>query len=154
MIALTFLPDLLVFQQQNALDYEVKGIEFTLNQNWSSGSIKGGYTWHAHGGKHEFFSPKHIAKLNLENRFLENRLSLALNWQFTGKRLTRSNENLGSFHMGRFYAYWQWHERSRLALNINNLLDRAYSQPVTVGSAQEALPQDGPSLALTFEIEF
>ena len=139
----------LVFE--NVARVRAKGVELEVERKWSAGfEARASYSLQtALEDRTNILlsnSPKHLAKVNGIVPVFRNRLFLAADAQFIGRRAALSGDSVGSATVLNFTALTR--ELSRhvdVAFTAYNVFDMQYADPAASEHRQLHIPQDGRS---------
>lgn len=138
---------LLVFD--NVADVQAHGVEFELEGKWESGregrlSYTFQQTEDKQTGKILTNSPKHLAKLNLIQPLIREKLFLGIEEQYTGVRKTLLQEEVDDFFVANVTLFSRnTVEGLELSVNVYNLFDNTYADPGAGEHLQDSIEQDG-----------
>lgn len=91
-------------------------------------------------------SPRHMAGFNMAAPFLRDRLSAALDGQYTGRRATLAGNSVGGFPVFNFTLLGHLlGKHLDVSASFYNLLDRKYFDPGRPEDIQDVIQQDGRS---------
>jgi outer membrane receptor for ferrienterochelin and colicins len=137
------------FVYRNSQDATAKGIEAELNANLAAGlngraSYSYTQTSSSITGQAPPNSPTNLVKLNLSMPLLHQRLSAALDGQYTGKVATLAGNTLGGFSVlnATLLAHTLGHHAD-ISASVYNLLDKKYFFPGRPEDPEDAIQQDG-----------
>ena len=100
-------------------------------------------------------SPRQLGLIHAAVPLLSRRLTVALEEQFVGARLTNAGEETPSVWLTNIHvSFLPSHGRLTLAARVTNLLDRRYAHPVGLEFRQQAIPQDGRGVSLRAIVRF
>lgn len=100
-------------------------------------------------------APRHLGVINVAVPLVGRRMTLAMDANYVGSRLTRSGDELDGVWVMNTNAVWRRRESGLTAsIGIANLLNTAYSHPVGAEFVQEAIEQNGRTLLAKLAVKF
>jgi outer membrane receptor protein involved in Fe transport len=145
---------------QNLDEVHAHGVELEAERRWASGVlVRGSFvTQKARDPKREVEtsnSPRHLAVVHAAAPLLARRLSLALEQQFVGSRLTNAGASTGRTWLTNLnVAFTPARHPLSLSARVVNLFDRRYVHPVGLEFRQDVIPQDGRAISLRAMLRF
>lgn len=100
-------------------------------------------------------SPQTMAKLNLRQPLLDDRLTAALELQYQGGRKTIAASETDSFVLANItLSLYEWTKGLTVSASIYNLLDEVYAYPGSEEHLQDAIEQDGRLYRMKLDYRF
>lgn len=98
-------------------------------------------------------SPRHVSKIGLQIP-VSRRVSLALEGQYIGERLTRGGESLNGFFTPNITVTSSADRRIALTIGVYNAFNHAYSDPGAEEHLQQSIRQDGRTVLARVRVAF
>ncbi len=138
-----------VLQFQNTERVESRGVALELENKWANG-LRGrlNYTYqntkNIQTGNTLSNSPQQLCKLNLSAPFFNEKLSLGVEEQFTGRRTSLSGISSGAFFITNLTLFSKsLFPGLELSATLYNLFDKRYGDPGSTEHQQDFITQDG-----------
>ena len=145
---------------RNVEQAQSRGLELELERRWTSGilaraSLAVQETRDPLGDVELSNSPQQLGVLNAAVPLLSRRLTVALEGQFLGSRLTNAGEKTPSVFLTNVnLSFTPTRSRLTLAARVSNLFDQRYAHPVGLEFRQQVIPQDGRTASLRALVRF
>ncbi|MBL0149923.1 MAG: TonB-dependent receptor [Ideonella sp.] len=146
-------------QYQSGQTVKARGLELSADKTWGLGArLRGSMSFqdvaYAGGGGLPN-SPKLLAKLNLSAPLPWAGLRAGYELRRDSRRLSLDGTRLGGYAVSNLHLSTEALAKGlELSLNISNLFDKRYSQPAADSNWQNALEQDGRSIAARVSYRF
>ena len=146
-------------QYQSGPQVKARGLELSADKTWSHGARLRGSVSLQHlayaGGAGLPNSPKVLAKLNLSAPLPWAGLRAGYELRYDSRRLSLDGTWLGGYALSNLHLSTEALAKGlELSLNIANLFDKRYAQPVANTNWQNALEQDGRTVRLQASVRF
>ncbi len=146
-------------QYQSGDTVRARGLELSADKTWRSGArLRGSVSFQDvayAGGASLLNSPRRLARVNLSTPLPVGGLRLAYEWRHDSSRLTLDGSRVGGFALSNLRLSTAAIAKGlEVGLGIQNLFDKRYAHPAADINWQNALDQDGRSIALNLTYSF
>ncbi len=134
---------------QNVDQVRARGFELEIEGRWANGlEGRASYTLqrttNSLTGQTISNSPVDMAKIDLRAPILRSDLFAGLEMQYTSPRLTLQNTTLGGFVLTNLTLFERRLQNGmEISASVHNLFNKTYADPVSVGSLEASIVQDG-----------
>jgi outer membrane receptor for ferrienterochelin and colicins len=144
---------------ENSQAATAKGVEAELSGGFSAVTGRASYSYtqteNSMTGRTPPNSPSNLVKLNLTVPLFHQRLSTALDGQYTGKVTTLAGNTLGGFSvLNATLIAHTFGKHADVSASVYNLLDKKYSFPGRPEDPEDSLPQDGTTFRVKLTYRF